>query len=94
MCIRDSGYTVRSKPVTGDKVVRAGPFSSQVGARNVGLVRGPWTPGFVGQLHAFPDTKRDDKVDAASDAFSELAGPGDAVTARPASRARAPSWGF
>ena len=89
-----TGYTVRSKPVTGDKVVRAGPFSSQVGARNVGLVRGPWTPGFVGQLHAFPDTKRDDKVDAASDAFSELAGPGDAVTARPASRARAPSWGF
>lgn len=66
------GYTVRSKPVTGDKVVRAGPFSSQVGARNAAVVRAPWTPGFVGQLHAFPDTKRDDKVDAASDAFAEL----------------------
>lgn len=78
-----AGYTVRTKPVTGDKVVRAGPFSSQVGARNVGIVRAPWTPGFVGQLHAFPDTKRDDKVDAASDAFAELAAhvePAPAVT--------------
>ena len=57
----------------GDKVLRAGGFASQVGARNVGIVRAPWTPGFVGQLHAFPDTKLDDKVDAGGDAFTELA---------------------
>jgi len=67
------GHTVVSKPVTGDKVQRAGPFSSQVGAGNVGVVLAPWVDAFVAQLHAFPDTKRDDKVDAASDAFSELA---------------------
>lgn len=67
-----AGYTVVTKPVTGDKVQRAGGWSSQVGARNVGIVRAPWTPAFVAQHHAFPDTKRDDKVDAAADAFSEL----------------------
>jgi predicted phage terminase large subunit-like protein len=68
-----AGFTVITKPVTGDKVTRAGPFSSQVGGRNVAVLRAPWTPGFVGQLHAFPDTPRDDKVDAAADAFVELA---------------------
>jgi predicted phage terminase large subunit-like protein len=76
-----AGFTVVTKPVTGDKVVRAGPLSSQVGANNVAVVRAPWTPAFVAQLHAFPDTKRDDKVDAASDAFSELASPAPARTA-------------
>jgi predicted phage terminase large subunit-like protein len=69
-----AGYTVRTKPVTGDKVTRAGGFSSQVGARNAAVIRAPWTPGFVGQLHAFPDSSRDDKVDAAADAFAELTG--------------------
>lgn len=89
-----TGYTVRTKPVTGDKVVRAGPFSSQVGARNVAILRAPWTPGYVAQLHAFPDTPRDDRVDASSDAFSELASHSDATSARPASRRSVPSWGF
>ena len=80
-----AGFRVVTKPVTGDKTVRAGPLSSQVGARNVGLVRGPWVDAFVAQAHAFPDTKRDDKVDAAADAFSELAGaPIVRTDARPA----------
>lgn len=68
-----AGYRVVTKPVTGDKVLRAGGYSSQVGARNFGIVRAPWTAAFVSQHHAFPDTKRDDKVDAGADAFSELA---------------------
>lgn len=89
-----AGFHVVTKPVTGDKVTRAGPFSSQVGGRNVAAVRGPWTPGLVGQLHAFPDTPRDDKVDAAADAFVELAGRPEPLNTRPSSRARAPSWGF
>lgn len=88
------GYAVRTKPVTGDKVVRAGPFSSQVGARNVAILRGPWTPGYVAQLHAFPDTPRDDKVDASSDAFSELASRSDGAPARPLIRSHRPDWGF
>lgn len=68
-----AGYHVVTLPVTGDKVVRAGGYSSQVGAGNFALVRGPWTPAFVAQHHAFPDQPRDDKVDAGADAFSELA---------------------
>lgn len=68
-----AGFRVVTKPVTGDKVVRAGAFSSQVGARNVALIRAPWTPALVAQLHGFPETNRDDKVDASSDAFGELA---------------------
>ena len=73
-----TGFRVVSRPVTGDKIVRAGPYSSQVGARNVGLVRGPWTVAFVAQHHAFPEVTHDDKVDAAALGFSHLA-PGSGV---------------
>jgi phage terminase large subunit-like protein len=44
-----------------------------VGARNAALVRGPWTPAYVAQHHAFPDGPHDDKVDASADGFSDLA---------------------
>lgn len=67
-----AGFTVRFRRPDAKKELRAGPYSAQVGARNVALVRGPWTPGYVAQHHAFPDTSRDDKVDAGSDAFADL----------------------
>ena len=71
-----TGFRVISRPVTGDKVVMAGPYSSQVGYRNVGLVRGPWNAAFVAQHHAFPDPKQhDDKIDAAATGFAHLAPP-------------------
>jgi predicted phage terminase large subunit-like protein len=75
-----AGFDVRTRPVSGDKVQRAGPWSSQVGARNVALVRGPWTPGYVAQHHAFPDGPHDDKVDASAQAFNELVMGGRTVT--------------
>lgn len=75
-----AGFDVRTRPVSGDKVQRAGPWSSQVGARNAALVRGPWTPGYVAQHHAFPDGPHDDKVDASDQAFNELALGGQPVT--------------
>lgn len=67
-----AGWTVRARRPSASKIVRAGPFSSQVGARNVGVMRAPWADGFVAELHAFPDGAHDDQVDAASDAFAEL----------------------
>jgi len=67
-----AGFTVRTRRPSAAKVVRAGPWSSQVGARNAALVRGPWNAAFVAQHHAFPDAPHDDKVDAAADAFAEL----------------------
>jgi len=66
-----TGYTVVTRPQSGDKIVRAGAFSSQVGAHNAAVVRAPWTPAYVGQLHNFPEGA-DDKVDATSEAFREL----------------------
>lgn len=69
-----AGFTVRPRRPSAAKVVRAGPWSSQVGARNAALVRAPWVAGFIAQHHAFPEGPHDDKVDAAADAFAELAG--------------------
>ena len=67
-----AGFTVRYRPMTGDKVVRAGPASSQAGAGNFALLRGPWNHPFVTQAHEFPDSPRDDKIDALSEAFHAL----------------------
>src|SRR5574337_1034367 len=69
-----AGYNVASFPVSGDKETRAGPLASQAKVGNVKLVRGTWDDAFLKELHAFP-TKNvpDDQVDAASDAFGELA---------------------
>lgn len=69
-----SGWSVSVKPVTGDKETRAKPLSSQVEAGNVKLVRGPWNEDFLSEMENFPDGAHDDQVDAASDAFDELAG--------------------
>jgi len=67
-----AGYTVITKPVTGDKTVRAGGWSSQVGAQNAALVRAPWNAAYVAEHHAFPDATHEDAVDASADAFGEL----------------------
>lgn len=68
-----SGYVVKAKTVSGDKQVRAKPFSSQVQAGNVKVVRGDWNEEFFAELESFPEGGHDDIVDAASDAFDELA---------------------
>lgn len=70
-----AGYTVKTERVSGDKQLRADPFSAQVNAGNVWLVRGPWNTAFVDELRAFPAGKNDDQVDAAADAFNELNAP-------------------
>ena len=75
-----AGWDVRVRRPSASKVVRAGPFSSQVGARNVALVNGPWVQGFVAQAHSFPDAPHDDKIDAAADAFATLTEPSRATT--------------
>lgn len=70
-----AGFPVAAKPVSGDKATRADPFAAQVNAGNVRLVRGAWNAAFVEELRAFPAGKHDDQVDAASDAFNEIATP-------------------
>ena len=70
-----TGYSVRIMPVSGDKVTRADPFSSQINAGNVRLLKSEWNNAFIEELRQFPSGKHDDQVDAAADAFSELATP-------------------
>jgi predicted phage terminase large subunit-like protein len=70
-----AGFNVKTAPVTGDKTTRADPFSSQVNAGNVRMLQGEWNAAFIEELRQFPDGKHDDLVDAAADAFEELAQP-------------------
>lgn len=68
-----AGHTVKAEPVTGDKATRATPYSSQVQAGNVKLLRGQWNEAYLSELENFPVGGHDDQVDASSDAFNELA---------------------
>ena len=66
-----SGFNVKVKVVTGNKVTRAEPFSAQVQAGNVYLLDGDWNEMYLRELEGFPDLTHDDLVDASSDAFTE-----------------------
>lgn len=67
-----AGFSVTCTPSTGNKEVRADPFSAQVNAGNVRLVEGDWNKAFLDELRSFPFGKHDDQVDAASGAFNLL----------------------
>lgn len=72
-----AGYSLRVRPVSGDKMTRADPLSVQINAGNVYLLSDEgspkkWNAAFVEELRSFPRGKHDDQVDAAADAFSEL----------------------
>jgi predicted phage terminase large subunit-like protein len=67
-----SGFTVDPAPESGDKITRFGPFSSQCGAGNVKIRRGPWNEALFHVLEGFPDLAHDDEVDACSGAFEML----------------------
>jgi predicted phage terminase large subunit-like protein len=84
-----AGFRLHVIRPTGDKVTRAGPFSSQVEAKNVRLVRGAWNAAYVQELEEFPDGSNDDQVDASSGAFNYLASAPSAVSVtRPTSGSR------
>lgn len=68
-----SGFRVVIERITGSKVVRAEPFASQWNAGNVLLLRGDWNRVFLDELCSFPAGRNDDLVDAAADAFSQVA---------------------
>lgn len=67
-----AGHQVSTSLESGDKVVRARPFASQVNAGNVLMVRGPWNDPFKDELRLFPNGLHDDQVDGASRAYNEL----------------------
>ncbi len=69
-----AGFAVSTEPATNAKEIRADPFSSQVNAGNVRLVRGDWNKKFIEELRSFPHGKHDDQVDGCSLAFNKLNG--------------------
>lgn len=69
-----AGFPVSTEKVSGSKELRADPFSSQVNAGNVRLLRGSWNQAYIEELRTFPNGKHDDQVDASSLAFNELNG--------------------
>jgi predicted phage terminase large subunit-like protein len=70
-----AGFSVSTETATANKSERADPFSSQVNAGNVKMVRGDWNKAYKDELRGFPHAKHDDQVDASSLAFNELSKP-------------------
>ncbi len=67
-----AGFSVSVERATGSKELRADPFSSQLNAGNVRLVRGEWNKKYIEELRQFPRGKNDDMVDGSSLAFNRL----------------------
>jgi len=76
-----SGWPVRRRRPSGDKVLRAEPFAAQWQVGMVDVVVGPWNEVFFAEIEGFPpsSTGHDDIVDAAADGFAQLAGAVDAT---------------
>ena len=65
------GFRVRVDRPTGDKVMRADPFSVQVNAGNVSIQKGaPWAREYLSELRFFPFGTYKDQVDSSSAAFA------------------------
>ncbi len=66
------GYNFAFSPESGSKEDRAKPFSSQVEAGSVYLVRAPWNGAFLAEAENFPNGRFKDQIDAASRAYAKL----------------------
>jgi len=69
-----SGYSVKSSPETGSKVVRAEALASQINVGNVVMLKADWNDPLVNEMRMFPNGRFDDQVDALSRAFMMLIG--------------------
>jgi predicted phage terminase large subunit-like protein len=73
------GYAVKRKRPTGDKVTRATALATQAEAGGVFFLmtgdaeKDAWVEPFLDEIEVFPAGAHDDQVDAAADAFNELA---------------------
>ncbi len=67
-----AGFHVVATPERGAKITRAMPVATQVDAGNLGLLAGPWNENFLAELRSFPDSEKDDQVDALSRAVNTL----------------------
>lgn len=65
------GMNFEFSPESGDKMVRAAPFASQVNVGNVKMLRGDWNSDFIDELRDFPNGAHDDMVDSTSRAYNK-----------------------
>lgn len=79
-----SGYSVKGVLPSGEKEVRAAPYSACAERGEVHLIGAPWNQEFLGEHETFPFGRNDDQVDAAAGAFEDLTG---------RRRGTATSWG-
>ena len=66
------GYRVRCDKPTGNKVLRADPFSTSVNNGEVSIVNAGWVAGYLDELKHFPLGKFKDQVDASTGAYKLL----------------------
>lgn len=71
------GFDVHREAVSGDKVLRARPFSAYMENGQVSVVQGAWVADYLAELEMFPNGKFKDQADASSGAFNKLSGLGD-----------------
>ncbi|PKN91096.1 MAG: hypothetical protein CVU44_20995 [Chloroflexi bacterium HGW-Chloroflexi-6] len=70
--LADYGLWATFEPISGDKVVRAGPLASKMQSGRIRLVRGAWNQAFIDECTAFPNGRNDDQVDAGASSLSKL----------------------
>lgn len=87
-----AGFKIRAEPVTGSKEVRAEPYSVQVEAGNIKLVKGEWNHDFIEEHKTFPKGKFKDQIDAASGGFNKLASSKTAKIIAPSGLGASSRW--
>lgn len=70
-----NGFSVHADRPSGDKVLRADPWSVQVNLGNVEFIRGSWNQATLDELQFFPNGLYKDQVDAMSGAYKVLSKP-------------------
>jgi len=66
-------YDVKTKVISGDKIVNARPLASAVEGGRVYIVEAPWNAAYLDELESFNKGKHDDQVDASAGAYNSLA---------------------
>jgi predicted phage terminase large subunit-like protein len=61
-----AGFNIVATPETGAKINRAMPAATQVDAGNLSLLAAVWNENFLTELRAFPNSSKDDQIDALS----------------------------
>lgn len=69
-----AGFNVYKERPTGDKALRADPYSVQVNEGNVMVLKGDWNAEYIDELANFPNGTYKDQVDASSGAFAKVSG--------------------